>query len=118
MNYRKEILEKIVIIDEVLTELNALLLFDHPDVSLDDMSFDSWLKMDFNNTTGKQISMSLIFSSMDLYLFGKDGRRINHFKYQYGFSLAFKKEQRLYSPVYQEAGNTQVLGSTCKCDTI
>ncbi len=66
MDYIKEISEKIIVIDEVLTELNTQPLFQNTDFIVDNMSFESWLKIDFNYIAKNQIPISLIFTPTNL----------------------------------------------------
>lgn len=149
MIYTKEVSEKVDLVNEVLDEIDALHLLENPDFSVDEMSMESWLKINLNDGGHNKVPLSLTFthtgleirldriaeaidwSDKDLKesrfaistmlknlftshilveyygssrtlisLFGKDGKCINHFKYNEGFSLKGKREDRLYQPIF------------------
>lgn len=67
MIYTKEVSEKVNLVNGVLDEINALHLFENPDFSVDEMSMESWLKINLNDGGGhNRVPLSLTFTQTGL----------------------------------------------------
>ena len=62
MNYTKEVSAKIDIVNGVLDEINVPYLLENPDFYVDDMSMESWLKINLNDKGQNKIPLSLTFT--------------------------------------------------------
>ncbi|WP_129717402.1 hypothetical protein [Pedobacter sp. SYP-B3415] len=61
MNYTKEVFEKVEIVSRVLDEFDASYLLESSDFSVDEMSMESWLKLNSNDKNENKIPLSLTF---------------------------------------------------------
>lgn len=66
MNYTKEISEKIDIVNGVLDELNAPGLLENPEFYVDEMSMESWLKINLKDEGQNKIPLSITFTPTGL----------------------------------------------------
>lgn len=66
MNYAKEVSEKVDFVNGVLDEINAPHLLENPDFSVDDMSMESWLKINLNDRGQNKIPLDLTFTPTGL----------------------------------------------------
>src|SRR5690554_936790 len=66
MNYTKEVSEKIELVNEVLDEINVPHLLKNTDFSVDDMSMESWVKINLNVKGQNKIPISLTFTQTGL----------------------------------------------------
>lgn len=66
MSYTKEVSEKVDLVNGVLDKINAPHLLDNPDFLLDDMSMESWLKINLNDRGHNKIPLSLTFTPTGL----------------------------------------------------
>ena len=66
MNYTKEVSEKVDFVNGVLDEIQAPHLFENPDFSVDEMSMETWLKINLNNGIHNRIPLSLTFTPTGL----------------------------------------------------
>jgi hypothetical protein len=62
MNYTSEIIEKLRLVNEVLDKLHVPTLLDNDDFSIDEMSMESWLKVDLRVESNNKIPLSFIFT--------------------------------------------------------
>jgi len=66
MNYTKEVSDKVSFVNEVLDKIHAPHLLENPDFSIDEMSMDSWLKINLNAGGHNKIPLSLTFTQTSL----------------------------------------------------
>ena len=66
MNYTKEITDKVGIVNEVLDEIRIPRLLENPDFMVDEMSMESWLKVNLKDKGENKIPLSLTFTSTGL----------------------------------------------------
>ncbi|GGZ39322.1 hypothetical protein GCM10007049_35870 [Echinicola pacifica] len=66
MNYTKEVSEKVELVNGVLDEIHAPHLLENPDFSVDEMSMESWLKINLNDGGHNKVPLSLTFTQTSL----------------------------------------------------
>ncbi len=66
MNYTKEVSKKVELVDGVLDEIHAPHLLENPYFSVDEMSMESWLKINLNDGGHNKIPLSLTFTQTSL----------------------------------------------------
>ena len=66
MIYTKEVSEKVDLVNRVLDEINAPHLLANPDFSVDEMSMESWLKINLNDGVHNNVPLSLTFTQTGL----------------------------------------------------
>jgi len=66
MNYTKEVSEKVDLVNGVLDKIHAPHLLENPDFSIDEMSMESWLKINLNEGGQNKIPLSLTFTQTGL----------------------------------------------------
>ena len=66
MNYTKEVSEKVDLVNGVLDEIHAPHLLENPDFAIDEMSMESWLKINLNDGGHNKVPLSLTFTQTGL----------------------------------------------------
>lgn len=66
MNYIKEISDKIDLVNGILDKINVPCLLENPDFSVDEMSMESWVKINLNNKGQNKVPLSLTFTQTSL----------------------------------------------------
>ena len=66
MNYTKEISDKVDMVNEVLDEIKIPRLLENPDFIVDEMSAETWLKINLKNKGENKIPLSLTFTPTGL----------------------------------------------------
>jgi len=59
MQFDIKVTEKVAIVNNALDEINASRLFENADFSIDEMSTESWLKINLNSCNDSRIQLSL-----------------------------------------------------------
>ena len=63
MQYAKEVLDFIDIVNVVLEGLNKPKIFENPDISIDELHFEHYLKLNFDKKSENYISKIVISTS-------------------------------------------------------
>ncbi len=66
MIYTKYVYEKLDLVNGMLDEINALHLLENPDFSVDEMSMESWLKINLNEGDHNKVPLGLTFTQTGL----------------------------------------------------
>lgn len=66
MSFAKEITDKVSMVNEVLNEIKIPHLLENPDFFVDEMTMESWLKVDLKDNGENRIPLNLTFTKTGL----------------------------------------------------